>query len=177
MPRLIDLTGRQFGSRTVLARAEENGACGQVRWRYVCTCGTVGIAGSQAVRASKRCVVCNDKSRLRPLEARYNHLVFQARKRGIACSLTYDDYVAIARYPSCHYCGSALCWHPFVRGGHSRVGGSASNLDRADNSRGYERGNVVPCCARCNQAKSYFFTYDEWRRIGALIRSWHWLNL
>jgi hypothetical protein len=51
-------------------------------------------------------------------------------------------------------------------------GGTASNLDRKDSAKPYEMGNIVVCCRRCNYAKNTFFTYDEWKQIGTLIRSW-----
>jgi len=31
-----------------------------------------------------------------------------------------------------------------------------NGLDRADNSKGYELDNVVPCCGRCNRAKNAY---------------------
>lgn len=47
---------------------------------------------------------------------------------------------------------------------------SASNLDRKDNSRGYDIDNVVVCCGRCNYAKGSHFTHDEWKKIGIVIK-------
>ena len=40
----------------------------------------------------------------------------------------------------CWYCGSM----PIPRNG----------IDRQDNSKGYEIGNCVPCCTKCNLLKS-----------------------
>jgi hypothetical protein len=39
MGRLIDLTGKQFGRLSVVARAAENTKRGTPRWRCVCECG------------------------------------------------------------------------------------------------------------------------------------------
>jgi hypothetical protein len=35
-----------------------------------------------------------------------------------------------------------------------------NGIDRLDSSRGYEMGNVVPCCKQCNWAKNDI-PYDE----------------
>ena len=53
----------------------------------------------------------------------------------------------------CVYCGDT-----------HRVG-----CDRIDNSRGHTKDNVVPCCVECNTAKNNYFSYDEMRRLGAVI--------
>jgi len=62
-----------------------------------------------------------------------------AKRRGLAWLL--DDEVALALIRGvCFYCGSAP--EP------------ANGIDRVDNSKGYENGNVVGCCAQCNFAKN-----------------------
>lgn len=40
------------------------------------------------------------------------------------------------------------------------------SIDRVDNKRGYEEGNLVLACLRCNYIKSDFFTFEEMREIG-----------
>jgi hypothetical protein len=57
-----------------------------------------------------------------------------ARVRGLSFKLTVQDLESFWRRP-CAYCGEAI----------ETVG-----LDRVDNTRGYELGNVVPCCHTCN---------------------------
>jgi hypothetical protein len=45
-------------------------------------------------------------------------------------------------------------------------------LDRIDNSRGYERGNVLPCCEDCNVSRSDHFSVEEMVKfIGPAIRA------
>lgn len=48
--------------------------------------------------------------------------------------------------------------------------GGAYYLDRKNNDRGYEKGNLVVCCTRCNRGKSDQFSYEEWVEIGKTIR-------
>lgn len=49
--------------------------------------------------------------------------------------------------------------------------GCAYYLDRKDSFEGYSVENCVVCCSRCNQAKSNFFTYEQWVEIGKVIKS------
>lgn len=39
------------------------------------------------------------------------------------------------------------------------------SIDRMDNNRGYEKGNMVFACSRCNSIKNNFFTKDEMLKI------------
>ena len=48
------------------------------------------------------------------------------------------------------------------------------NIDRIDNDKGYEIGNMVLSCTRCNYIKSDFFTFDEMREIGQKHVKSHW---
>lgn len=61
-----------------------------------------------------------------------------AVRRGIPWSLTKGQFIAFWQKP-CTYCGGAI---------------ETIGLDRIDNTRGYEVGNVVPCCGVCNRMKS-----------------------
>jgi 5-methylcytosine-specific restriction endonuclease McrA len=72
----------------------------------------------------------------------------------------------------CHYCGIeekdfVPIWGEFY-GGKKR--GSTLEVDRKDNRRGYEIENCVLACAVCNNAKSDKFAYDEFRRVGDVIK-------
>lgn len=40
------------------------------------------------------------------------------------------------------------------------------SIDRIDNSRGYEIGNLALCCMQCNFIKSNLFTFEEMKEIG-----------
>jgi hypothetical protein len=64
-------------------------------------------------------------------------------------ALTQDQVRAIATR-DCFYCGKAPA-HVMLRGWSRFV---YNGLDRFDNAKGYEPGNVVPCCGDCNVAKN-----------------------
>ena len=50
MPKLIDLTGKQFGRLIVIGRAE-NAKNGNVRWYCQCDCGEIVIVGRKELRS------------------------------------------------------------------------------------------------------------------------------
>jgi hypothetical protein len=42
-------------------------------------------------------------------------------------------------------------------------------VDRLDNNKGYENGNLALSCMRCNGVKSDYFTEEEMLKIGKII--------
>jgi hypothetical protein len=87
------------------------------------------------------------------LRSLYCALKVSARNRCLKV-FSFNDFVKV-RKGNCHYCGGQL---PRFNGG----------LDRKKNSKGYIRGNCVPCCTRCNSMKGPYLTYEEmvliWKR-------------
>ena len=57
-------------------------------------------------------------------------------------------------------------WGEFY-GGTKR--GGTLEVDRKDNTKGYEIDNCVLACAVCNNAKSDKFTYEEFKAVGEVI--------
>lgn len=73
----------------------------------------------------------------------------------------------------CHYCGIAeddFCkiWGDTFYGGIKR--GRKLEIDRKDNCSKYDMANCVLACAICNMAKSDKFTYEEFKRVGDVIK-------
>ena len=79
-----------------------------------------------------------------------------AKKRGIAWSLTFEEFTVL-RLQSCQYCG-----FPLPLWGHG--------LDRVDDFAGYSQSNVVPCCGDCNRIRGTGFTSEEMLRLGLVVR-------
>jgi len=72
----------------------------------------------------------------------------------------------------CHYCGILEkdvlgIWGKFY-GLEKR--GKCLELDRKDNEKAYNIENCVLTCAVCNCARSDKFTYEEFKKVGDVIR-------
>ena len=73
-------------------------------------------------------------------DRRFYRLRAEAKKRGIPFSLNKLLFLTLIQEP-CSYCGEI---EDSSTGGH---------LDRVDNNKSYNDGNVVPCCKTCNSIK------------------------
>jgi hypothetical protein len=138
-------------------------------WMCKCICGKEFIKLYSNITRGKNmgcdeCYRSFAQIKLRPFESRYNSLISVNKERNNV-NLTYEEYIEFTKIKNCHYCNVPMNWHPYHMTGYY--------LDRKDNSLGYSVDNCVVCCARCNEAKSDHFTYDEWKQIGNLIRSWN----
>lgn len=73
----------------------------------------------------------------------------------------------------CHYCGIEESQFRKVWGelfyGSNRRGGKLE-VDHKDSSKGDDVGNCVLACALCNMVKSDKFTYEEFKKVGHVIR-------
>jgi hypothetical protein len=81
---------------------------------------------------------------------RFSHAQGMAKQRNIVWTLDFTDYSALIDEP-CFYCQYQL-------GAPVETG---SGLDRLDNAKGYELGNVVSCCQHCNEIKMDKLTPEE----------------
>lgn len=99
------------------------------------------------VRATQRAKERTYRNNPPSLRRAWNQLKNQARtntsqgRPARDLSLTYADFVKVRDPGVCYYCSG-------------RIPLSSPGLDRVDSSRGYEVGNVVACCAVCNQRKA-----------------------
>lgn len=75
------------------------------------------------------------------------------KKRGYVTTITLANLSDIILNGKCIYCGDS-----------NNIG-----LDRIDNTRGHEIGNVVPCCYECNVARNNNFSFEEMKTIGKAI--------
>lgn len=160
----------KFGKRTVLGVAEKK--AGKPKWRVRCDCGRDFTCLTQDLKrkGGAGCLFCVHKGprvyrRKRPYEYRYNAAVNRARHTFL---ITYEEFFEFTKIKECHYCGDAIEWGPPF--GKKRPSGL--NLDRKDSNLPYTIENIVVACRRCNYGKNNFFSYDEWKELGALIRSW-----
>lgn len=111
------------------------------------------------------CTSCAQKGP--PMITAYNQIKSNYKTRNIEVSLTYDEFIDIAKIPNCHYCDIKIV-RTTKRG---EKGYRGYFLDRMDNNVGYERNNLVPCCWNCNQAKGNRYTYSEFVEISELLKT------
>lgn len=168
-----DLVGKRFGKRVVLGLAVR-GNTNHRRWCVRCDCGSEFTCLERDLRRNGPCRKCSPglkaprpNKRKRPFEAQYNAWIGHAR---YVVSITYEQFLEFTKIPDCHYCGAPVHWMKHGLKGSKKT--TASNLDRKDSTKPYEIGNVVVCCRRCNIGKNTLFSYEEWKEIGEVIRSW-----
>ena len=162
--------GSTFGRWTVIEAGlqKKDGKKLMPACRVRCACGKEGIrlrrrlrnGRSQSCGCFKRGIKVED-THWRKLLASLKH---NAKNRNLSCDFTLERLKAIAKL-DCAYCCSpprnrariAVTTYDAQGVNIGRLQGEPieySGIDRVDSGRGYERGNVVPCCIFCNRAKS-----------------------
>lgn len=175
MTRVIDETGNTYGKLTVLSRAPRHDKTTSARWICLCECGNEHIVIGQYLRQgkTKSCGCAQGSGHiLAEGESSLRHLIRvwkrQARLRDYAWHLT-DDEIRAFIADDCHYCGlpPSNSYQASKRNNGAIV---YSGLDRVDNSDGYHRDNVVPCCKYCNKAKNDRTTDEFYQWAEAVFR-------
>jgi 5-methylcytosine-specific restriction endonuclease McrA len=82
----------------------------------------------------------------------YRLLLNGARKRGVECTITEEEYEKLVESGKCFYCRRPL-------------GSSGHRLDRKDSNGDYTVENCVPCCWTCNRAKGASISFENFRRM------------
>jgi hypothetical protein len=157
--------GAQYGRAKVLNR-QPNNKHGGAMFECKCECGKIFTAygGQLSSGQTTQCGKCGRKPhldrlheacRLDPGKAARHATFLQTKRssviRGIKWDLSESDFHAMSQLP-CHYCGDTLSnCKKGKRGiyGEHRYNG----IDRVESTKGYEAGNMVPCCWRCNRSK------------------------
>ena len=155
----IDLLGQEFGKWKVIAfDAAATKHNRSAYWICECSCGRQRSVGSASLRKglSKNCggpgCKVGGQPQLGTLHAKHHILYnyqWNANKKGNIWALLDDNFYALIKQ-NCHYCGQP----PSTLRKIGKVEYLYNGVDRVDNSKGYEIGNVVPCCKVCNSAKN-----------------------
>jgi hypothetical protein len=109
--------------------------------------------------------------RLLPGEAATNTVIrryrYNAERRNLNISLSREDFIELFQQ-NCHYCGNPPANH-FMEDGYN---GDLvySGIDRVDNTIGYDKLNVVPCCEICNRMKSTLSEKDFINHIAKILK-------
>lgn len=182
MPKIIDLTGQRFG-RWLVIRAEGVNKFGSRLWLCECECGNRKVVnGSELRRGASKSCGCLNRELAR--ERLYQH--------GEAGTAIYREWSRMKRrcrgttaYDKSHYSdrGIKVCdqWTNDFESFRDYVTGLPDyekpgySLDRIENDRGYEPGNVrwaSPTTQANNRSNNIVLTYNgethtqaEWARI------------
>lgn len=155
--KIINLIGMRFGRLVVI---EFKGIKKRrAYWKCKCDCGKEKIVSGNCLKTksvqscgclreefSRRGLNVGD-SALNKLFGQYKR---QAKNRNLSFEINKEEFIEITK-KDCYYCGYKpnQIWHsPKLNGDYVYNG-----IDRLDNSVGYAKNNIVPCCKICNQAK------------------------
>lgn len=176
----IDFTGKRVGDWTI-NKYSRTTPKGNVYWEALCNkCGVTKEVSTASLRlGSKHCFACRELGYKDPKEATYKTLFRKIknknRKMGCENSIGYKEFKELLA-KACSYCGTEpeneYGYQKKIPVTESRRKGSMltySGIDRVDNSKGYEKGNVVPCCKRCNIGK----TDRSYEKFKAWIKKVH----
>ncbi len=135
MPKFIDITGRRYGSLTVLNRAPNNGK--RVIWMCLCDCGNQHAIRAHAI-TSGHTVSCGCIG-----SVRYKHDQSTSRAYriwvGMKGRCLNSNNTSFGRYSVLGICARWLVFENFLADmGHPPDG---TSIDRIDGNRGYQPGN------------------------------------
>jgi hypothetical protein len=168
--RLPDIKiGKRFAKLLVLCKASPKNR--HAMWKCQCDCGVVKDVDGAGLQ-TKRIKSCGCIRRLRPYESLYNYCMFHAKREHpeLAHTLTYSQFLEFTKITKCNYCGEFV---EYAEHNTNTVRAIRYNLDRKDNGVGYCKHNLAVCCKSCNYTKGDRFTYEQFLKIGKVIRSFH----
>lgn len=171
--RKIVSIGDVFGNLVVLSQQDKN------TWSCKCSCGKeLNLKGFILLNGRKQCSrTCkNSNNKLAEgqasINSAYRDFTKSARRRKIKVEITKEEFIYISTKP-CIYCGQ----HPeSVTNKNGKLNGDFlhNGIDRVNNSIGYVKNNVVPCCWNCNRAKGTL-TMEEFKNWIQKIKN-HWIR-
>ena len=160
-----DFVGKRFRKLLVLGKIGPS-KNRSVIWKALCDCGNIIEISSKSLLSGK-VKSCGCARRIKVGEAsvnrKYKSYEDSAKTRGLGFELTKEEFVEITSL-NCAYCGVApgqISHRDFGNGNYIYNG-----IDRVDNSIGYIKENIVPCCFICNRAKgaSSKEGFEEWMK-------------
>ena len=191
---LHDYTGERIGRLTIIEQTEPlitSWNKKMRKWKTKCDCGNEKIIQTQTLRKQKKSGIgscgCWSKERNRlkrqkytkPYEFYLKRIINSVNCRNkhkkdnfIKVSIKYADLLKIIPkngIGTCHYCSKPLFWNKYEEQKNSPNRKSGHNFDRIDNSKGYEKNNLIFCCGDCNRTRGDRFTYKEFMLFSPIL--------
>ena len=150
-----NLIGKKFGRLVVLKVLPKIIRTDKV-WLCSCECGKkIEVRATLLKNGSVKSCGClrlkyqdREIPAINRLYARYR---YTEKRKGIVFTLSKEEFISLIK-KNCRYCGIEPN-SVFEEGKKTKIHCVYNGIDRIDSSKGYERGNVVPCCTQCNMAK------------------------
>ena len=174
---MIDMTGQKFGRLTALEYI------GSSLWLFRCDCGKEKvIPGYDARHGRIRSCGCllsemvyNKNISGKPLGESAHTQIYLTYLHG-AMMRKYEfnlspEFVREITQKLCFYCGASPNNTKKNRFGRGDI--VYNGIDRIDNSVGYNEGNVVPCCKKCNMAKGTKSQKEFLEWVDAIYNNFH----
>lgn len=151
------LEGKRFYRLLVINYSYTN-KNNQAVWLCRCDCGnTKEISSGSLLSGRTRTCGCRGLDEQgSTLNSTYRQYVTGAKNRNLEFFLTKEEFKVITK-ENCYYCGISP---NNIRKTKHKENYVYNGIDRIDNSKGYVKGNVVPCCSKCNKAKNKYSKDD-----------------
>jgi len=156
----INLTGKKFGRLTVVDfECVKNG---NSYWKCLCECGNGHVVSACSLKMGYTTSCgCSKTYRYAPGESglKFSYGVYKSRAKKYKriFDLTLKEFEEITS-ENCFYCGIKPNNVSLTKASKDDKrtkykSYTYNGIDRIDSSKGYVKGNVVPCCKWCNIAK------------------------
>jgi 5-methylcytosine-specific restriction endonuclease McrA len=163
----LDITGEKYNRLTAISFNEKTN-----KWLCKCDCGTIKEIKLDKLRGgkTKSCGCLNNEARIAKAHKLYSacikyepHIASAVKtwRRRYSDGLSFEDFMYISQM-NCFYCGKSPAnianshKHDKKAAKQTVANGNFiyNGLDRMDSAKNHNINNVVPCCWRCNSAKS-----------------------
>lgn len=133
---------------------QERSRFGAIYIICTCSCGEEIKLRADTFRSGNfnNCPKCGIWSTFDSLSHFYSEYKNSSKDRKLEFKLTKEDVGNVIN-KNCHYCNK-LPEERFIKKGKKIKKIIRNGIDRIDSSKGYIKGNILPCCYQCNIAKS-----------------------
>lgn len=167
-----NLIGQLFGKLTVIRYNGRQNNQGSYLYECLCSCGESTFAvGADLLRGHKKSCGCLNRSDYGKASAYKLYYTYKrlAEHRNLTFEINFEYFLEVTQQ-SCFYCGIEPKQSYKYRNTASEF--IYNGIDRKNNSMGYTKSNILPCCKACNYGK-HDMPFDEWiLHLKRIARKW-----